>query len=155
MARPKSAGLTSKQATILTELETGKHPTEIANKQGVTPNAIFQHMRRIKQAGYTLPLSEPKRRGRPPGSGKGKGTALPQLTLLEAKAGVGASGYKEVAIGSPASADSLAKAIEAEILASGARSKEVEKQLTLLLDEKVTLLSRIKKLVAAHKALTA
>jgi hypothetical protein len=52
MAEPK---LTPMQTKVLGELNKGLRPSAVAKKLKVTPSAIHGHIRRMKEAGVTLP----------------------------------------------------------------------------------------------------
>lgn len=52
-----TTSLSKKQQQVLTHLEKGRTPKEIAKKMGVTVTGIYGHMRRIERKGHTVPRS--------------------------------------------------------------------------------------------------
>jgi hypothetical protein len=160
MAKPKINGLTHKQREVLAYLHGGVHPTEIAKKLGISRNGVYQHMRRIREAGLAYPTPKnlagrpksaakagPKKPvGRPKGSGKKpvgrpKGSGHPVLHVVDP------------VTSSPGSESSIEDSIKAELETCLNRVTDIEGALEVLNEEKETLFSRVKKLKVASEAL--
>jgi DNA-binding CsgD family transcriptional regulator len=64
----KDATLTKRQQEVVTLLEKGKTPSQVATKLGISTNAIYMTVRRVEAKGRTVKVTEsPRGRGRKPG----------------------------------------------------------------------------------------
>jgi predicted ArsR family transcriptional regulator len=138
MARPKSKGLSSKQERVLVSLRAGMHPTAIAEDMGISRNGVYQHIKRIKEAGINFPPVARAKRGRPPGK---KANVKNEITA--------------VALTRQTPAVSLDTQIDQERADGSNRLEEIAWSLDALTAEKARLEDRDVRLAKAQAALKA
>jgi biotin operon repressor len=142
--------LTPKQREVLEGLHKKEHPAQIAKHLKISTNGVYQHMRRIREAGIDFPLVM-RKRGRPKGSGKKKPpTPTERIGVVDGEP----SAAPVIGGGEPVEV-SIEESIAEEIRNGDERVGIIEASTVALSEEREKLEARLGKLKAAHAALAA
>jgi biotin operon repressor len=169
MPQPKTNGITQKQREVLNYLHAGRHPAEIAQTMGISTNGVYQHMKRLKEAGLKWPdvkrkkagrkaavktkaakVAGKKAVGRPKGTGKPVGR--PKSTPVTAGLFTASGGEQPVSVESD-QGPTVEAALGAELTARSRRLEQIQESIASLTEEQGVLEARIPKLEEAWKAL--